>query len=586
MFNKLSLKFKIIAGGLLPLILVAFINILGLFNFNKMQDSLNWVNHTNEVIRTAEKIEKIAVDMETGERGFILTGEKSFLEPYTIGYRAYEKVLKELLLLVNDNPNQIKVLKEANDLINNWLTNIAEKYIKKRQQLDEAKSKSAAKIMGELVAKGEGKIYFDKFRTSMKSFKDEELRLLKLRNESSEYLTASTNNMIIVSTLSAIIMALFISAFLVKSIIQPINRLKECASKISQGDLDIVVEDSDRGDEIGYLAKSFKQMQEYITEFANIAHKIGNGDLSVEITKRSDKDILGIAIDNMSKNLTLIISELIEGINVLSSSISQIQATTAELASSAAETSSAVVETSTTAEEVKQTSQLNYDKAIHVVENTKQAIKNSQTGNAMLDENMAVLKSIRDGMENIAQNIIALSEQSQTIGEIVTAVEDIANQSNILSVNASIEAVKAGEEGKGFSVVAQELKTLAEQSKEGTSRVQKILGDIQKATGSLVMTAEQGGKVVEQGFEQATKVKESFDLLNRSIEQAAQSSNQIALSSEQEKAGMKQIADAMKNIRDASLQNSDGISQVQSAVNSLSNLSHKLKTITDQYKIR
>src|SRR5438128_3440680 len=109
----------------------------------------------------------------------------------------------------------------------------------------------------------------------------------------------------------------------------------------------------------------------------------------------------------------------------------------------------------------------------------------------------------REQMNSIAQIMVRLSEQNQAIGQIIATVDDLAQQSNLLAVNASIEAAKAGEEGKGFSVVAQEVKSLAEQSRQATTQVRAILSDIQKATSAAVMATEQGGKVVEAGVAQS-----------------------------------------------------------------------------------
>ncbi|MEA3354620.1 MAG: methyl-accepting chemotaxis protein [Campylobacterota bacterium] len=379
-----------------------------------------------------------------------------------------------------------------------------------------------------------------------------------------------------------IVLILGIIYYINSTISHPISTISDISKAIAKGDLTQEI-DFRSTDEIGELADSFRQMNIYIQNISDSINKIGTGDLSIEVIKSSSEDILANSVDNMVNNLKNMISDLVEGINVLTASVSQILATTSELSSSASETSSAVMETSTTSEEVRQTSQLNYEKAKHVVESTKQAKLDSTMGRKSFKENMDALQKIQESMDNIAQKIIELSEQSQAVGEIITAVEDIANQTNILSVNAAIEAVKAGEQGKGFSVVAQELKSLAEQSKEGTTKVQKILTDIQKATSSLVMIAEKGSNSVNDGMLQAKKVEDSFVILTKSIEEAANSSYQISLSSEQGQSGMVQISDAMNNIKESNAQNLESIQQVESAVNSLSELSHKLKTISGQY---
>src|SRR5207302_9134131 len=117
---------------------------------------------------------------------------------------------------------------------------------------------------------------------------------------------------------------------------------------------------------------------------------------------------------------------------------------------------------------------------------------------------------IQSQMESIAESIVRLSEQSQSIGEIISTVNDLAEQSNLLAVNAAIEAAKAGEQGKGFTVVAHEVKSLAEQSKQATSQVRAILSDIQRATNGAAMAVEQGAKAVEEGVRQSAEAGRSI----------------------------------------------------------------------------
>jgi methyl-accepting chemotaxis protein len=370
---------------------------------------------------------------------------------------------------------------------------------------------------------------------------------------------------------------------LAESFIEMIKYFKniaQIAHAIGEGDVDVKIEKRSQKD---MLSESLKGMIDSLQESVKIAHSIGEGNLNVEVKQRSEKDGLGKALQNMVTNLKTVMSELSESTSVLNSAASEILTTTSQIASSAAQTSSAVSETTSSVEEIKQTAKLTSEKAVHTAESTKKAVFISDERNKSLDLNMLGLSQIKEKMDLIAANIIRLSEQSQMIGNIVSTVEDIASQSNLLAVNASIEAVKAGEHGKGFSVVAQELKNLANQSKNGTSEVQKILADIQKATNTLVMVAEQGGKAVDEGVSQAQNAKKSMESLRKSVSEAAQSGMLIAVSSEQEMAGMNQISSAMLGIKDATNQNVASIRQVESSAKNLSILSQKLKSLMEQF---
>jgi methyl-accepting chemotaxis protein len=208
----------------------------------------------------------------------------------------------------------------------------------------------------------------------------------------------------------------------------------------------------------------------------------------------------------------------------------------------------------------------------------------SMAGIKSTDGTVAGMNRIRQQVESIADTMVRLSEQGQTIGQIVTTVEDLSAQSNLLAVNASIEAAKAGEQGKGFAVVAQEVRSLAEQSKQATNQVKGILGDIQKATSAAVMATEQGSKAVEAGVQQAGQAGESIQALSSSVNEAAQAATQIAASSQQQLVGVDQVASAMENIKQASTQNVASAKQLEAAAHNLNDLGHKLKQTMEQYK--
>jgi len=272
-------------------------------------------------------------------------------------------------------------------------------------------------------------------------------------------------------------------------------------------------------------------------------------------------------------------------IATLSSSISQISATASQLATNSSETSSSVSEITTTVEEVRQTAQVSSEKAKEVADSAEAAFQTSEEGKKATEESFAGMNRTKEEMEYIAEAIMKLSEQTQSIGEIISSVTDLADQSNLLSVNASIEAAKAGEQGKGFAVVAQEVKSLADQSKEATNQVRSILSDIQKATGTAVMATERGSKTVEMGVALAAKAGDAIALLADSVARSAESATQIAASNHQQFAGMDQLAQAMDSIKDASLQNVDGTKQLEGATRTLTDLGHKLKEVSGKFKV-
>jgi hypothetical protein len=268
-----------------------------------------------------------------------------------------------------------------------------------------------------------------------------------------------------------------------------------------------------------------------------------------------------------------------ETIGTLASAATEIVASTTQQAAGAAEEATAVQETSVTVDEVKQTAQVSSQKARAVADVAQRSVQISQEGRRVVEESAKGMQETKGRMETIAERVLALSEQAQAIGEVMITVNDLADQSNLLAVNAAIEAARTGEAGRGFAVVAAEVKALAERSKQATVQVRGILSEIQKATQSAVMAAEQGVKTSEAGVGLAARSGESIRLLSESLAESAQAAQQIVASAEQQSAGMDQAALAMRNIQQASAQNMASTRQVERAAQDLRELARRLQAV-------
>jgi methyl-accepting chemotaxis protein len=364
---------------------------------------------------------------------------------------------------------------------------------------------------------------------------------------------------VVLVLISALILTLVLAAALQRVISKPILALADTA-KIIKERKDYSVRVGIFGqDEIGQLTDAFNQMLDEI-------------QMGQETIQKANQSLL------------IQTGQIMEGVGVLSSSVQKILAFSSQVVANAASTVEAVTQTTTTVGEVRQTVQMTNRKAHQIAEGSANATQISLAGKKAAEEAAEGMRRIRQQMEAIAASMLRLSEQGQTIQQIIATVEDLAAQSNVLAVNASIEAAKAGEQGRGFAVVAQEVRSLSEQSKQATAQVRAILKEIQVATSAAVMAAEQGTRVVETGGKQYALAGESILALTRSVTAGAHAVTQIAASSQQQLAGMDQVATAIQSIRDAAAQNVDSSRELETSVQHLNELGQKLRDLVVQYE--
>lgn len=257
---------------------------------------------------------------------------------------------------------------------------------------------------------------------------------------------------------------------------------------------------------------------------------------------------------------------------VLASSAAEILAATTQQASGASETSAAVTETVTTVDEVARTAEQAAQRAKSVADSARHAADIGELGRKAVADSGAAMRQVKEQVEAVAERILALADQAQAIGEIVATVTDLADQTNLLALNAAVEAARAGEQGRGFGVVAAEVKSLADQSKKATVEVRRILGEIQRATNAVVMSAEQGTKTVAATVNQVAEAGETIRALADAVAEAAQVAVQIMASAGQQAAGMAQIRQAMASIQEATQQTLASTRQTERAAQDLNEL--------------
>jgi methyl-accepting chemotaxis protein len=437
----------------------------------------------------------------------------------------------------------------------------------------------------ESLVKGVQNNRYERIRSTLKELSSSLNVTARERLSASQREAENSTNVFLSIGIISILLGVALVLTLTSAIANPLGEMTDVAENIANGDLSSRIKPLARNDEVGKLTSSFSNMTEYLQAIASEAEQVAQGNLILRTKPKSDKDVLGTSFNRMGANLRDLLNQVQDVVNVLASASTEILSSVSEVVTGATETATSVSETATTAEEVKQTAHVSSQRAKHVTDTARKASDISQAGERSVEETISGMDRIKEQMESIAESIVRLSEQSQAIGEIMQSVNDLAEQSNLLAVNASIEAAKAGEHGKGFTVVAQEVRSLASQSKQATAHVRSILNDIQKATTEAVMATEQGAKAVDQGARQSVVAGGSIRNLAHAISEATQAAAQIELSNQQQLVGMDQVAVAIGNIREASAQNVTSMRQVETAAQDLHDMGQKLKTLVAQYRL-
>lgn len=392
----------------------------------------------------------------------------------------------------------------------------------------------------------------------------------------------------ILGMLAAILISIVGAIILSNSIIRPLQSVNKAASGIAAGELDQQVTASSN-DEIGALANSFQKMIAYLQEMASAANSLAAGNLAVEIRPQSERDVLGNAFEKMIENLRGLISNLADNAGNLTGASaelansaeqsgqvsSQIAGTMQQVAKGISQQSESVGQTASSIEQMKraingvasgaQEQASSITKAIDVTSQLSRKIQEvAQSANNQADVSASSSKNIEESTKTVGETILGMETirtkvglstarvkemgaRSSEIGAIVETIDDIASQTNLLALNAAIEAARAGEQGKGFAVVADEVRKLAEKSATATKEISKLIKEVQKSVAESVKAMNESAIEVENGVVLSQTANEAMEKITREAEAALDISKGIAAAARE----MNQLSDMLAEVMDS-----------------------------------
>ncbi|MCP3099633.1 methyl-accepting chemotaxis protein [Myxococcus sp. K15C18031901] len=503
----------------------------------------------HENFRLVREVRSLVIDAETGQRGFLLAGEESYLEPYEQAVSTLQQDITQLRQALASNPAQRNRLVRLEPLITARLSLLEEGIRLRREKgLDAALA---------VVRSNRGKQIMDDLRDLVNEMLADEQEDWTEHSEAARSTAQQILWALAICTVLGVVIVAVGSYLITRSITVPLRKLMVGAEQLGLGKLDYRIELKGR-DEAAELARSFNAMAE---------------------RRQQSEEQIARQADQREHTLRTVA----EFVNQLASASSEILASTTEQVAGAQEQGSAVTETVSTIEEITKTSEEAAGRARNVSDSARHAEEVGRSGRRAVEEAVSSMGTVREQVESIASRILALAEQAQAIGDIITTVNDISEQTHMLALNASIEASRAGENGRGFAVVASEVKALADQSKKATGQVRQILGQIQKATHGAVMTTEEGTKSVAAATRIVSEAGATIQTLSDLLAQASLTAAQIAASANQQATGIAQIRQAMHDVNQATQQGLLSSRQTERAMQDINAMGQKLKNLLEEY---
>jgi methyl-accepting chemotaxis protein len=328
-----------------------------------------------------------------------------------------------------------------------------------------------------------------------------------------------------------------------------------------------------------------KKLNDFVDKVTDLAR--GEGDLTKQIIVRSNDEFGQLAdeINSLVDKIRRIIQQISQTSEQVSSSAVELQANAEQMATGAEEVSAQAATVATAGEEMSATSGDIAQNCQMASESSQQTSAAAVSGAKVVDETINVMNSIASRVKSSAQAVESLGSRSDQIGAIVGTIEDIADQTNLLALNAAIEAARAGEQGRGFAVVADEVRALAERTTRATKEIGEMIKAIQKETKGAVIAMEEGVSEVAKGSEKAADSGRALEQILQQINDVNSQIHQVATAAEEQTATTSEISNNMQQITEVVAQTSRSAQESASAANRLSVLADDLRRIVSQFKI-
>ncbi len=324
-----------------------------------------------------------------------------------------------------------------------------------------------------------------------------------------------------------------------------------------------------------------------ISRLVQSAGEFSSGDIRAQVPEEGYEEIraLALAFNAMGKNLRPILLRIQQLGNSLGEFTGKISTVVQDQATSATQQASSVSEVTATMEELSRTSHQIAGNAEEVKSFAAKSVEMAQKGTVLMRDGVGAMEQVRQRVGDIAKRNLFLGEKSQDIGKVMMIIKEIASEIHLLALNAAIESAAAGEHGRRFSVVASEVRRLAEKTRESTETIRSILSEIQAATGSSIQTTEQGMEEVDRSRETINLSSAAFEEIIQMIEKTLESSTQISLATHQQTSANEQVVQAMRQVAETIQETAGRIKGVTHDTDELKTMAERLRSEASVFRV-
>ena len=395
----------------------------------------------------------------------------------------------------------------------------------------------------------------------------------------------TVRNTILIIGVLCLAMALATAYYLSRGLVRPIDSLLNVAGAVSQGDVSQKVTVSSH-DEIGELGEAFNNMIDYLQEAAVAADRISNNDLTVEVNPRTEDDSFGHSLKKMVTNLSQIIGQLRENARELVTAAGEIAATSEQMSRGATSQSAQIDKVSGAVDSMSAAIVEAARNAASATDTSRGAAENAGQGGEIVSQTIAGMQRITETVQSSSESITALASSADKIGEIITVIDDIADQTNLLALNAAIEAARAGEQGRGFAVVADEVRKLAERTGKATGEISDMIKSVQVQTADAVKSMQEGITEVQSGQQLADQAGEALNEIVAMSNQVMRMVQEIAVASEHQSSAAEEISSNIQHIATVTKESVRGAEQSAAAAEELNRQAEAMNKMVEVFRVR